>query len=480
MQDLSQVNPVRGAFAIPSTIILDGLTGTAAGIPVDPDVAGLLAAAGLGVGPPARTQEGGTNTTPGSLASNDGHYHWLADAATKVVLPRFVATGKPFVLVFWSGDPDQTQHAQGDSLNSLTPGINGPTSRAAVRNADSVLKQLLDYVNSDQALRDNTDVFVTADHGFSTVSRRAVDAGGRATTSHSASFVYRDATGRQDVNTGSLPAGYFAIDLAHALGLPMFAPDLQVADGSGAVYGRIDPAIPQQTATIRQRPVAGVLIGGTGRVMSPDAKIIVAGHSLYVPDRDPAIVRKIVEFLATQDYIGALFVDDSFGKIPGALPMSAIGLRGATALPSPAVIIGPRAFVLDPADPSMTAVIVEGGAYQQGHGDHAAFVRANTFNNMAAIGPDFKKRYVDEAPVGNVDIAPTLAKIMGITLPRNGALGGRILAEALIGGPRGVASRRRIERSGAAGSGKATILMYQQVGRQRYYDQVCFTEDTCQ
>jgi len=32
---------------------------------------------------------------------------------------------KPFVLVFWSRDPDGTQHNHGDSSH-LTPGINGP------------------------------------------------------------------------------------------------------------------------------------------------------------------------------------------------------------------------------------------------------------------------------------------------------------------------------------------------------------------
>ena len=49
---------------------------------------------------------------------------------------------KPFVLVFWSRDPDGTQHFQGDSLNSLVPGINGPTSLAAIRNADDDLARI--------------------------------------------------------------------------------------------------------------------------------------------------------------------------------------------------------------------------------------------------------------------------------------------------------------------------------------------------
>ena len=42
------------------------------------------------------------------------------------------AKQKPFVLLFWSRDPDGTQHYQGDSLQHLTPGINGPTALAGV------------------------------------------------------------------------------------------------------------------------------------------------------------------------------------------------------------------------------------------------------------------------------------------------------------------------------------------------------------
>ena len=45
-------------------------------------------------------------------------------------------------MVFWSRDPDGSQHNQGDSLLKLTPGINGPTSMAAIRNADDDLSRV--------------------------------------------------------------------------------------------------------------------------------------------------------------------------------------------------------------------------------------------------------------------------------------------------------------------------------------------------
>lgn len=479
LQDVSHINVANRQFTTTSSIIIDGATGTAAGIPLDDEVAKLIAQAGLGAGPPARTQSGGTNVTPGTLSANIDVLEWQADATTKAILPMFVASGKPFLLVFWSGDPDVTQHSQGDSLNSLTPGINGPTSRAAVQNADAVLKRLMDYVAAQPALRDSTDIFVTSDHGFSTASRHDIDAARHVTSSYSSTFTYRDATGREEVNTGFLPPGALAIDLARGLGLPLFAPDAAVNDTRGEqVFASIDPTVPKQTETVRQHPAGDALIGGTGRVGTVDAKIILAGNSLYVPDHDGETVRRAVALLATLDYVGALFVHDSYGRIPGALPMSAIGHVGATLLPFPAIIVAPLEFSLDPKRPDMTSVIV-GDSPQHGQGAHGALARANTFNNMAAFGPDFKKHFVDQSPVGNADIAVTLARVIGVTLPGVGALRGRVLSEALAGGPRRMNFQRRVMRSEIAASGKATILKYQQIGSQRYVDEACLERTDC-
>jgi hypothetical protein len=90
---------------------------------------------------------------------------------------------------------------------------------------------------------------------------------------------------------------------------------------------------------------------------------------------------------------------------------------------------------------------------------------------MAAIGPDFKRRFVDQAPIGNVDVAPTLAYLLGITLPNAGSLHGRVLKEALMGGPSSLSHQSKVLRSKAAESGKATVLMYQDAGGVRYLDE---------
>ena len=54
---------------------------------------------------------------------------------------------------------------------------------------------------------------------------------------------------------------------------------------------------------------------------------------------------------------------------------------------------------------------------QQGQGMHGSFSRADTMNFMAAIGPDFKAGFIDEAPVSNADVGKTIGQILGLTVP---------------------------------------------------------------
>jgi arylsulfatase A-like enzyme len=476
-QDLPDVTAMRGQMREPITIILEGATGTPRAVPLSADTIAMLNAAGLPAAPPVRDQSSGTNTVPGTRAPNIAHQQWFADAATKAILPAFTKSVEPFVLVYWSGDPDYTQHAHGDSLNLLAPGINGPTSNAAVQNADRNLHQILDYLDANPEVRDNTNVFVTSDHGFSTVSRRDVDPSGRPTRSYSATLRYTDASGRQEVNDGYLPPGFLAIDLAHYLNLPLYDPEQQTTDERGKRYVKVDPSIPQPTADVRKRPSGGsALIGGTGRIALPiDAKVVIAQTSIHVPVNDRGLIRSIVRFLATQDYVGGLFVNDRLGVVPGALRMSDVGLIGGATMPKPAIVVNFKSFPLDSKDPHMSGVIV-GSTRQHGQGDHGSLARANTFNNMAAIGPDFKKRFVSRAPVSNADVQPTLAYVMKMKIPGMGTLRGRVISEALAGGPPTTRFAPGVARSRPSSGGYATVLMYQVADRRMYLDEACFTK----
>ena len=123
------------------TIIVDDATGSEKGMPLAPDVAQRLTALGLPVATPARGENGkaGDAKTPGTHVANVTQQDYFAAVATRAVLPMLAERGQPFLMVYWSRDPDGTQHNAGDSLNSLVPGINGPTSLAGIRNADDNL-----------------------------------------------------------------------------------------------------------------------------------------------------------------------------------------------------------------------------------------------------------------------------------------------------------------------------------------------------
>jgi hypothetical protein len=492
IQDAPEGNPSNGIVAVPKTVIVDDSTGKTGGLPLDPRVAQALRDAHLPVVSPDRSNGAkpksekdnsftGNNSIPGTGAANTVQQQYFVDALTKAVLPEFRSEKKPYLVVFWSRDPDGTQHNQGDSLNRLSPGINGPTSKAAVCNADANLKQIIAYLEANPELADDTDIFLSSDHGFSTISKHEVDSTGTAFTgSYAATQTYKDATGRQEVNSGFLPPGFLAIDLAHHLNLPLFDPDSTITVDGSERYKPVDPTIGQATPEKAQRPISGSgLIGGTGVISTPtDAKLIVAANGgsdlLYLQDRDPELAKDLVDFLSSQDYVSGIFTDPALGQFKGALTLSDLNMKGSTGLPIPSIVVNFRSFSRDAADPLQSAVTVCDAGLQEGQGMHGSFSQADTLNHMAAAGPDFKKAYIDVAPVSNADIALTLAHVLNLELPKNGHLTGRVIDEALVGGPENTPFESGIKDSEENTAGFKTRLRYQQVGETLYFDAAGF------
>ena len=243
------------------TIIIDDATGTAQGIPVSLEMAERLKAAGLATATPSRGANGaaGNVTTPGTKVANVAQQDYLAAVATRAVLPLFAARNRPFLLVFWSRDPDGTQHNQGDSFLTLTPGINGQASLAAIRNADDDLGRIRAAL-AELGLSESTDIIVTADHGFATISKQSV-------SSPAAQARHADAP------AGHLPRGFLAFDLAKALGMPLIDPDSSYAEVPSGAHSRNGNG----------------LIGGD----KDHPKVIVAANGgsdlIYIPDGDKAL-----------------------------------------------------------------------------------------------------------------------------------------------------------------------------------------------
>jgi hypothetical protein len=428
-----------------TSIIVDDATGSNKGIPLSPEMQDALNKAGLPLAAPSRGANGkaGNATTAGTTVANVEQQKYFADVAAKVVLPLFKARNKPFVLVFWSRDPDGTQHNQGDSLLKVTPGINGPTSLAAIQNADdnlAALRQALDELG----LASTTDIVIAADHGFSTISKES-------TTSLAAKASY------SDTPAGLLPFGFLAIDLAHSLEMPLHDPDDKnalVVDGKHPKRGNgligLDPEHP------------AVVVAANG-----------GSDLVYVPSRDRALVAKVVEALAAQDYTSGLFVDDDLGAYPGTLPLSAINLKGNARTPRPTVAVNFRSYSSNCGQPVMCTVEVADTGLQQGQGMHGSFSRADTMNFMAAIGPDFKSGIVSDTPVSNADIGKTLAHVLGLKIPFHGMLMGRVAEEALPGGAM-PSVEALLMRGDPDSNGIETVLVGQRIDQTRYFDAAGF------
>jgi hypothetical protein len=423
------------------TIIIDDNTGRPGGIPLSDELQKRLGGVNLPLQAPTRGANGqaGNATMPGTKVANIEQQTYFAAVATEAVLPMFKSRSKPFALVFWSRDPDGTQHNQGDSLGHLLPGINGPSSLAAIKNADDNLAKILEGLKA-QGLDDDTDVILTSDHGFSTISKESA-------TSWSATQTFAG------VAPNLIPPGFLALDLAHGLEMPLFDPDAKSA--------------PVAPGTFPSR--ANGLIGKDPA--KPDVVVAANGGSdlVYLPNGDRELAAKIVKILSAQDYVSGLFVDDKLGEIPGTLPLSAISLQGSAVTPMPAIAVNFRTFALGCADPTTCGVEIADTGLQQGQGMHGSFSRADTMNIMGMAGPSFRKAFVDTAPASNADIGKTVSQLLGLQIKDKGTLIGRVLSEAMPDGAMPEV-KSGLRQSIPDANGNVTLVRYQSVGSTLYFD----------
>src|ERR1700733_14134557 len=123
IQQMEAIAPVQRRFPAPgAALVIDDATGTAAGLPLPPSVvqdilkAGLSADApernnGYGAASPENNGYAGNARQVGTNRPNLIQQQWFADVTTRVVLPAFQQDApKPFLLLYWSRDPDGSQH----------------------------------------------------------------------------------------------------------------------------------------------------------------------------------------------------------------------------------------------------------------------------------------------------------------------------------------------------------------------------------
>lgn len=158
--------------------------------------------------------------------------------------------------------------------------------------------------------------------------------------------------------------------------------------------------------------------------------VVVVGNGgsvlLYVTGQSPVVISNVVVTLQQQPFSGVIFTRDA---LPGTFPLSEIKAAGPTA---PDIIASTR-WTRRPASDEHPHVEVFNDGYHEysaGCGMHVTLSPTDLHNICVAAGPDFRRGVVDALPSGNVDIVPTLLKLMNIqTEP---PLDGRVLGEALM------------------------------------------------
>jgi predicted AlkP superfamily pyrophosphatase or phosphodiesterase len=156
-----------------------------------------------------------------------------------------------------------------------------------------------------------------------------------------------------------------------------------------------------------------------------DIMVVGNGGSVlfYVEDHDPEVARRLVEFLQQTDFAGVIFTKE---PMPGTFNLSEAKIDSRHA---PDVVM---AFRWDDSKNQFGVPGMIDADWQRkaGEGTHATLSRFDMHNTLIAAGPDFRRGQIVDLPSGNVDLAPTILRILGIKAPQQ--LDGRVLSEAMV------------------------------------------------
>ncbi len=342
-------------------------------------------------------------------------FAYLTGVFVNYILPN----KKPDLTIFWSKEPDATNHAYGPgTCNSID----------ATRMNDEILGRVVEELRQ-LGWEESTDIIITQDHNHSTVSgdvayyplRAIVDRGIGAHDPHGYSV-------SGFVRTAELLTrdGLKAYDGAGCRDIPILSGI--IADGTHLYPGKDDQH--------------GHVCGRAQKYTSPSyvvpkpipaGAVVVAANAgsdyLFVPDGNIETVKAAVVSLQSRLQFGAIFVSDKYGEIAGTLPMSLIKTENSGNGRAPDIIVS---FSYDE---NVAVAGRSGVSYASSinrRGDHGSFSPTDTHISLMASGPDFEAGLYDTLPTSNVDLAPTVARILQFSMP---AVQGRVLEEALRGGP---------------------------------------------
>lgn len=144
---------------------------------------------------------------------------------------------------------------------------------------------------------------------------------------------------------------------------------------------------------------------------------------------DPARVAEVVADLQARPEVGAIFTrpaspGSTQGVVPGTLSYGVARWNH----PRAAAIMISGNWTEETNAFGFPGKTTQGGV--AGHGTSSPY---DVHNTLLAAGPDFRTRATSRVPTSNVDLAPTLLRLLGLPVPKS--MAGRPIEEGFVKGP---------------------------------------------
>lgn len=143
--------------------------------------------------------------------------------------------------------------------------------------------------------------------------------------------------------------------------------------------------------------------------------------SLYAIGKDPALIQKVVDVLQSSDFAGPIFTRNG---LPGTFPLS------VPHIDSKEVADIVFSFRWRNGENKFGAPgLIVGEGRRPGFGTHGTLAPSDIHNTLVAAGPHIRPGFRNEFPTGNIDVAPTILHLLGLS--DKAQCDGRVLFEAL-------------------------------------------------
>jgi len=207
-------------------------------------------------------------------------------------------------------------------------------------------------------------------------------------------------------------------------------------------------------AAFQQTPKAGqvMVVGNGGTIL------------FYIIEHDRTVAFRLVEWLQHSDFAGVIFAREKF---EGVFPLESVSANTADA---PDVMVALR-WNTKPNRFGIPGQIITDATRGAGKGSHATLSEFDVHNTLVAAGPGFRRAMISDLPSGNIDLAPTVLRLLGVEPPHK--FDGRVLSEAMTGDsapPRPVTETLEAARKFSSGQWRQHLRI-SRVGETTYVDE---------